>query len=228
MKLGILGAMSCEIALLRQHMNVRETVNFAGIDYYIGSIGKTEVVLVCCSIGKVNAALSTAALIQKFGATHIINTGVAGGVTPEANVLDVIISSSVCYHDFTPGILQNNFPFAEEYSGNEQMMNIMNKVYQNQKREFKYRADRIVTGDVFVEDSALKASIAERFHPGCVDMESAAVGQVCHIMKTPFIALRSLSDSSDNAAAMSFDTFAAIAANNSASLIIEFCDAWVD
>lgn len=227
MKLGVLGAMDCEIALLREKMELRETVSFAGIDYHLGKIGKTEVVIARCGIGKVNAALCTAALIQQFGATHIINTGVAGGVTPQAGVLDVILSASVCYHDFTPGILLNDsIPYCEEFPADEQMVKIMNKVYQDGQHEFAFRVQRIVTGDVFVDDNALKASIAERFDPGCVDMESGAVGQTCYIMKTPFIALRSLSDTADDDAAMSFDQFKVIAANHSAGLIVDFCNAW--
>lgn len=227
MKLGILGAMSCEITLLRNKMTLDKTVNLYGLDYHCGRIGKTEVVVVECSIGKVNAAVCTTLLIREFGATHIINTGVAGGVTPDAGVLDVILSSSVCYHDFTPDdILQNNYPYRNEFLADEQMTNIMNKVYQSKEHSFKFREGRIVTGDIFVEDSALKDSIAARFAPGCVDMESASVGQVCYMMKTPFITLRSLSDSADDNAAMSFDKFAAIAADNSAGLIVDFCDAW--
>ena len=226
MKLGILGAMDCEVSLLRDKMTLNETVNFAGNDYHIGKLGNLEVILAGCGIGKVNAAICTVALIEKFGATHIINTGVAGGVTPDAKVLDVIISSSVCYHDFTPGILSRNFPFCEEFEGDKKLIEVMTKVYENKERNYRFCAKRIVTGDVFVEDSAVKESIASRFTPGCVDMESAAVGQVCYIMKTPFITLRALSDSADDDAAMSFDQFAAIAADNSANLLIDFCNTW--
>jgi adenosylhomocysteine nucleosidase len=223
MKLGILGAMSCEIALLQQKMTLQETVECGGRSYYLGQIGPVEVIVVCCGIGKVNAALCTQTLIQKFGADHIINTGVAGGVDPAAKVFDVIVSTSVCYHDFTPGILQENFPYCEEYPADEQMVNIMNKVYRESNADYALRSQRIVTGDVFVESNSLKESIASRFAPGCVDMESGAVGQVCYILKTPFLALRSLSDTADDEAGMSFDQFAAKAADHSAGLIISFC-----
>lgn len=226
MKLGILGAMDCEISLLLSKMELRETTTLSGNEYYQGTIGKTEVILTRCGIGKVNAAISTTLLIERFGATHIVNTGVAGGVTPEAGVLDVILSSSVCYHDFTPGILERNFPYCEDFPADKQMIDVMNKAYQNNKHEYAFRTQRIVTGDQFVEDPIVKQSIAERFAPGCVDMESAAVGQTCYILHTPFITLRALSDSADDDAAMSFDQFAAIAADNSANLLIDFCHLW--
>ncbi len=229
MKLGILGAMTCEISLLRDHMELKETVTRHGLTYYCGSIGKTEAVVVECSIGKVNAAVCTTVLIEVFGCTHIINTGVAGGVSKDVTVFDVILSTKVCYHDFFPeDVLQHNHPFANEFPADGKMVQVMSEVYASKEHSYRFKPARIVTGDIFVEDSALKASIVERFDPGCVDMESTAVGHTCYMLGVPFIALRSLSDAADDNADMTFHRFAEIAADNSANLIIDFCNVWED
>ncbi len=232
MKLGIIGAMDCEIALLKNTMQLAHSETHYGREYHIGTIGGIETVVVCCGIGKVNAAFCTGLLIDRFAVTHIINTGVAGGVLEKAGVLDVILSTSVCYHDFTPGILRDNFPFCEEFPCDETMQRVMLKAHKDAKAageaDYGLYPARIVTGDVFVEDDALKASIKERFAPGCVDMESAAVGQACFICHIPYLALRSLSDTADGGASMSFDQFAEIAANHSADLILRFCELWED
>ncbi len=229
MKLGILGAMTCEISLLRDKMTLKETISRHGLTYYCGQIGNLEVVVVECSIGKVNAAVCTASLIDIFGCTHIINTGVAGGVSKDVTVFDVILSTSVCYHDFFPeDVLKTNHPYCNEFAADEKMIRVMSEVYAAKEHAFRFQKNRIVTGDIFVEDSALKASIAKRFAPGCVDMESAAVGHTCYLMGVPFIALRSLSDAADDNADMTFHQFAEIAADNSANLIIDFCSAFAD
>ncbi len=224
MKLGILGAMTCEISLLRDSMTLKETVTRHGLTYYCGQIDKTEVVLVECSIGKVNAAVCTTVLVEVFGCSHIINTGVAGGVSNDVTVFDVILSTATNYHDFYPAdILQNNHPYTNTFPADQSMIDTMQEVYAAKEHNFRLMANRIVTGDIFVEDSALKASIVERFAPGCVDMESASVGHTCYMLGVPYIALRSLSDAADDNADMTFQQFAAIAANNSANLIIDFC-----
>ena len=99
-KIGIIGAMELEIETLKEKMNITKTVNKANMDFFEGTLNGTDIVLVKCGIGKVNAGICAQILAGDFNVTHIINTGVAGSLTPNLNIGDIVIANSVCQHDF--------------------------------------------------------------------------------------------------------------------------------
>ena len=91
--IGIIGAMDEEVISLRRKMTIKDTQVIASMEFYTGTIDDKEVVIVRCGIGKVNAAVCTQILVDKFDAKCIINTGVAGGLHPDINIGDIVISS---------------------------------------------------------------------------------------------------------------------------------------
>ncbi|MBR4196177.1 MAG: 5'-methylthioadenosine/S-adenosylhomocysteine nucleosidase [Synergistaceae bacterium] len=100
MKIGIIGAMDSEVSLLREAMNItRETVK-AGMIFTEGKLGGNEAVIAKCGMGKVNAGVCTQILIDTFGATHIINTGVAGALNDSLNIGDIVVSVDAVQDDF--------------------------------------------------------------------------------------------------------------------------------
>ena len=99
MKIGIIVAMSKELALLLHNIEDESRVTVNNRNFYIGRIGRHEVVLAQCGIGKVNAAVGTLTLIENFHPSLIINTGVAGGTGMGARVMDVVVATAVAYHD---------------------------------------------------------------------------------------------------------------------------------
>jgi len=99
-KFGIIGAMTEEINNLKSKMEVLETVTIAGNEFFRGKLYGCEIVLVKCGIGKVNAALCTQALIDKFAPEFVINTGVAGSMDASAGIGDIVVSTDLVQHDF--------------------------------------------------------------------------------------------------------------------------------
>ena len=207
MKVGVIGAMDTEIKMLVENLeNVVESKEVF-LKFYEGNFGKTPVVIVKSGVGKVNAGICTQTLITKFGCTHIINTGVAGGIAKELAVMDTVVSTDAIFHDVNavgfgynmceiPGLGTTNFPASLE------MLEIAEKAFATLKEENKVKGKlvkgRVATGDVFVDTRAKKMAIKEICNPTCCDMEGAAIGQVAYLYKIPYIIIRSISDLAEN------------------------------
>jgi adenosylhomocysteine nucleosidase len=99
-RIAIIGAMDEEVSILKDIMDIKETIEKASLKFYIGSLEGKEVVLVKCGIGKVNAALCAQILISEFNVDAIVNTGVAGALHDELDVYDIVISTDAIQHDF--------------------------------------------------------------------------------------------------------------------------------
>lgn len=99
MKWGILGALDAEVALIRNKMTITSETPMFGTVFYEGIVGREQIVLVCCGVGKVNAAVCAAAVMNQFEADCIINIGIAGAMGHGLKILDVVISSEVGFHD---------------------------------------------------------------------------------------------------------------------------------
>ena len=207
MKVGVIGAMDTEIKMLVENLeNVVESKEVF-LKFYEGNFGKTPVVIVKSGVGKVNAGICTQTLITKFGCTHIINTGVAGGIAKELAVMDTVVSTDAIFHDVNavgfgynmceiPGLGTTNFPASLE------MLEIAEKAFATLKAENKVKGKlvkgRVATGDVFVDTREKKMAIKEMCNPTCCDMEGAAIGQVAYLYKIPYIIIRSISDLAEN------------------------------
>ena len=158
-------------------------------EFVVGSLGMNTLILLQCGIGKVNAAVGTTTLIRRYAPDCIISTGCAGGIDASLNVMDVVVSTQTAYHDATipgqePGQIQG---MPASFRSEEQLTEVASG-----ERIFK---GLIVSGDQFITDrhqlDAIKALFPEAL---AVDMESAAIAQTCHILKTPFVSFRILSD----------------------------------
>src|SRR5690606_8322793 len=99
LKIAIIGAMEEEVSLLRNNITNKQIIEVAGCEFTSGNIGEKQVVLLKSGIGKVNAAMSTTILLEKFKPDIIINTGSAGGYNPNLNIGDLVISTEVRHHD---------------------------------------------------------------------------------------------------------------------------------
>ena len=206
---GIIGAMDSEVALLRDSMDIERTEEISGLIYYIGTLCGQQVIVVCCSIGKVNAAICAQTLASVFKVDRLVNVGVAGALDERLNIFDVVVSDMLCYHDADLGILARNPPFCSEYYADKDLVQLATRA-----------CSRIFSGDRFISENTEKKRIVEEFHPMCVEMEGAAVGHVAAANKIPFVVIRSMSDGADDNADVSFDEFAPKAAEHSARIIM--------
>jgi adenosylhomocysteine nucleosidase len=223
--IGIIGAMEPEVALLREQISDVTTHQSGGYTFYQGTLAGMPVVLVQSGIGKVAAALATALLIQQFKPAAIINTGSAGGFDPELNVGDVVISTEVRHHDvdvtafgYEIGqVPQMPAAFAAHPALIEAAgQSIATLGFCNTKKGL------IATGDSFICDPARIATIRQQFPSMlAVEMEGAAIAQVCHMLNTPFVVIRSLSDIAGKESPQSFEAYLEVASKHSSAMVLE-------
>lgn len=225
---GIIAALPAELELIIGAMRTERTHEAFGVRYHIGKIGGARVAAACCGVGTINAAACAAVLVRELGATALVNTGAAGSTSPELGMLDVAISSEVAFHDADTDFMKHYYPHCESFAADPGLIALAQRsIDALPSRGFAYKIGRIATGDVFVNDPALKADIIARLRPLCVEMEGAAVGQVAHMGGVPFLVIRSVSDDAGQGADVSFEDFLERAAHNSAAIVLGMIEsAW--
>ena len=192
MRIGIIVAMRKELDLLLPLLQDSEESRMGGFEFYCGKMGRHDVMLMQCGIGKVNAAMGTLMLVNNFTPNYVINTGVAGGADTKVNVMDVVAGARVAYHDVWCG--------PESQLGQVQGLPLY---FDGAKRLLDLMPERddihkglICSGDQFIDTIDAVNRIKGNFPDAlAVDMESGAIAQVCHMNKVPFLALRVISDS---------------------------------
>lgn len=221
MKWGILGALDAEIDLIRSHMTITAETPMFGSVFYEGTVSDHEVVLVCCGVGKVNAAVCAAAAIGQFGADCIVNVGIAGAMAHGLHMLDVVISSEVGFHD-QDAVMLDYYPKRAFFPADAALSALCDRACAEiPELNGRCRHGRIVSGDQFVNDAQLRRSINERFAPACVEMEGAAVGHAAYMFGKPYLVIRTMSDAADDDADETYDNFIGEAAQTSASIILK-------
>ena len=191
-------AMSSEFEQLVKLLDGAVACEKGGVDYMTGRLGGNEIVLRQCGIGKVNAAVGTAELIRSFSPDAVVSTGVAGGIDVSLGVMDVVVSSSIVYHDVWCGMgceygqvqgMPAVFPAAENLWKSAVALN------DSPYNITRIHAGLICTGDQFITNRDELDKIKSNFPSGlAVDMESAAIAQTCHIYGVPFVSFRIISD----------------------------------
>jgi adenosylhomocysteine nucleosidase len=225
---GIICALKIEINGLLAKMQEFEKQTIAGLDFYSGEINSKKVVLLECGIGKVNAALGTQIMIDYYKPKVIINSGIAGSLSTELKIGDIVISKDCVQHDMN-GIALGD-PRGEIWFTDEKRIDIpahkatYEKLYQCTKvlSGVNVKIGRVATGDIFISGVNKRRFIADAFSALCCEMEGGAVGQVCYRNNVPFAILRSISDDMTNNQGMDFEEFKNLAAENSIKVMLEF------
>lgn len=224
MTIAVIGAMEQEVELLRGALQNTKTETIANSEYTTGTYEGKEVVLLKSGIGKVNAAMSTTILLEKFNPKVVINTGSAGGFDAALKVGDIVISDEVRHHDvdvtaFGYEIGQMaGMPAA--YKSDENLMDVAKQAVK-EVGEHNYSVGLICSGDVFMSNPERVEAVRKDFPTmKAVEMEAAAVAQVCHQFNTPFVVIRALSDIAGQESSMSFDEFLPVAAKHSTEIVL--------
>jgi len=221
--IGLIGAMDEEVAVIKAWMTDVREESIAGCDFFIGHFEGKNVVLLKSGIGKVNAAISTTLLLSQFKPEYVINIGSAGGFDPDLQVGDVVISDEVVHHDVDVtafGYVMGQVPsMPATYTADKSL------VYQAQQAvqavtDVQAKVGWIGTGDSFMNDPVRVDKVRAIF-PAlvAVEMEAAAVAQVCFKFGTPFVVVRSLSDIAGKESSQSFEEYLQVAAENSSLMI---------
>ncbi len=222
MKLGIIGAMDVEVATLKAKMENISTREIAGSAYFEGNLEGTPAVVVQCGVGKVNAALCAQILCDVYGATHLINTGIAGSLCADLDIGDLVISLDAIYHDFdlhfwgrpigqVPGMDVIAFPADED-------LRDCAFAAAEEENPGHTRKGRIASGDQFICSKEQKTKIIADTQAICAEMEGAAIAHTAYRNGVPFVIIRAISDKADDSAEMDYPTFEAIAAERCAAV----------
>lgn len=223
-RIGIIGAMAQEVSILVGQLDNAERYEHAGFVFHTGTRHGLEVVVLQSGIGKVNAAVGTAILLERHRPDAIINTGSAGGFASDLKIGDVIISDEVRHHDVDAvvfGYEMGQVPgMPAAYVADSQLRNIARTAI-DALGEVNVREGLIATGDAFMSDPARVAATRKQFPSMlAVEMEAAAIAQTCHLYQCPFVVIRALSDipGAENNH-LSFEQFLDIAAAHSSRMV---------
>jgi adenosylhomocysteine nucleosidase len=223
-KAAIIGAMEEEVTILRDQMEGRKETVIANCEFSTGRINGVDVILLKSGIGKVNAAMATAILLERFRPNYVINTGSAGGFLATLNVGDIVISSEVVHHDVDVtafGYEYGQVPgMPARYQADKTLIDIAKRAAQ-QISDVQVATGLIATGDSFMNDPARVEFVRGKFPELCaVEMEAAAIAQVCTQFAVPFVIIRALSDIAGKESDVSFEQFLDTAAKHSADLVV--------
>ena len=181
-----------------------------------GTISGIKVTVIRCGVGLKKAAAATQAMIDGFPVTKIVMSGTAGGVDSRLKIGDTVVSEEILYHEKNNRIPEHNHSFDEDdpFKADENLLLSAKKATENELSAGKVYFGRITSGNKFATGKLFK-TIAEKYHPLCVDMETAAVANVCAINSIPFIAVRSITDTPEKSGIRNFYKNVKLASNNS-------------
>lgn len=229
MKYGIICAVEEEIAHIQRDMSIKNESIIAHRHYYEGELYGHDIVLVMSLVGKVAAASTATTLIDRFAVDCVIFCGTAGGIDKGLNVGDVVIADCLVQHDVFDGVEFFKIPrldvdyFEADKSLSEAMHRGVSKYLKEQvykdipkahMDEFHIKTPKsvvgtIASGDQFINDKSKNKWLEENIkNLKCVEMEGAAVAQVCYEFGLPFAVIRVISDCANEDSGIAFDKFA--------------------
>ncbi len=226
-KIGIIGAMEEEVEALRAKLCGVQKLSRASMDFYSGTLSGKQAVIVRSGIGKVNAGICTQILADVFQVDAVINTGIAGSLRAEIDIGDIVISTDTVQHDmdatgfgYEPGVIpQMPVSFFE---ADKHLVEAATEACRRAVPEVQVFNGRVVSGDQFISDKAVKERISSLFHGMCTEMEGAAIAQAAYLNQIPFVIIRAISDKADDSAGMDYPTFERQAIAHSVALVEEF------
>lgn len=223
MKIGIIGAMSEEVEILKAEMQLKREHKQASMVFYEGDLLSHEVVVVTSGIGKVNAAVCTQILIDRFQVERIINVGIAGGLRDDIYPGDIVIAKNLVQHDMDVrffGDPLGQIPRMDtfDFKCDENLIKAAEAAIAKLDDANAF-VGRIVSGDQFISVAEHQMTLHKTFDAYACEMEGAAIGQVCYLNNMPFVVIRSISDNAINGSHMDYETFAPLAIKNSVAIL---------
>lgn len=207
--IGIIFAMEKELAPYISGREFDKKV-IGNKSFYFFNINGKNCVAVHSGVGKVNSAYATGLLINCFSPEYVISTGVSGGLGV-SELLETVVSTSCVQYDVDTSALGDEIGF----------VSTVNKTYFECDKDLTatfiqkagLKSGILASGDKFVADKTTAEFIVNNFNAVACDMESGAIAQVAYITKTPFVAIRCISDGADDNAPISFDKLTDVASN---------------
>lgn len=218
--IGIIVAEVQEMEAIREIMENINSIDVYNFKIYTGKINDQDVLLVRGGVGKVNSARVCQVITDKFNLDAIINVGSAGGLNDNLNIGDIVVGEKLVQHDFDvtafgreKGFIPETGKFFE--SDKDLLEKSKNIKIQNQM----ILTGIIGSGDIFLTDTNLKETIKKDYNCCCVEMEGAAIAQVCTLNEMPFLVIRSISDIPNGNNELDFNEYLKLASKNCANFI---------
>jgi adenosylhomocysteine nucleosidase len=225
MRTAIVSAMHEELSAVLELMPDEHRQVVAGREFWVGHLHGQDVVAVLSRIGKVAAATTAAVLIERFEVDRIVFTGVAGGLAAGVNRGDVVVADAFMQHDLdaSPIFPKYEVPLygLDRFATDARLTAELEAAVRRALPGTRSHRGLIVSGDRFVsttaESLALQAALPDAL---AVEMEGAAIAQVCHDFGIPFAAVRTVSDRADDEAHGDFVSFIReVASRHSAAIV---------
>lgn len=216
-----------EMIAIKSLMENIEEIKIYELTFYRGKINDKECVLVECGVGKVNSSRTTQILIDKFELDYVINVGSAATANDELKIGDIVIGEILVQHDFDitafghkKGYISN---VGENVKSNRELIerfeDVINKM---ENKDYKIKIGTIASGDIFCTQAEMKQKINSKFNADAIEMEGAAIAQVCYLDKIPFIIVRSISDNPNGKNEITFEEYLQLASKRCSEILKKF------
>lgn len=225
--IGVIGAMEEEVEILKENMEITETITEAGMTFYKGTLHGQQIVLSRSGVGKVNAAVCAQLMISLFDVDYLINSGVAGTLKEGIDQGDIVISTDAVQHDFDVTALGDPLGKISRlgvtfFESDETLIDVAVHAFKNLNlKGISAFKGRVASGDQFIAGGPVQERIQTHFAPSAVEMEGAAIAHVAYLNDVPYVIIRSISDKANGEADLSYEEFLPLAAKNATLLLDE-------
>ncbi len=225
--IAVIGAMDEEIRLLRERMTSCVEERAAKIRIFLGKFGDADIALAQCGIGKVNAAICTQILIDRYAPAALLFSGVAGGLLPNMNVGDIVVASHLIQwdvdltafgrrHGEIPGVGRQ---LEADPALVRQAASAFDRAFEGTGQNPSLMIGTVVSADRFIEDPAKLRWLQREFSALATEMEGAAIAHTCRVNEVPFVVVRAVSDGAGDSAGKDFQANLSLAAKNCSALL---------
>ncbi|MBQ9657571.1 MAG: 5'-methylthioadenosine/adenosylhomocysteine nucleosidase [Clostridia bacterium] len=228
--IGIIAAMNEEMLAIKSIMKNIEEEKVYDLMFIKGTINEKNCILVESGVGKVNSSRTTQILIDKFNIEYVINVGSAAASNNELNIGDIVIGETLVQHDFDitafgheKGYISN---VGKNIKSDTELIKKFDSVIKNMNNEIEDKINIkigvIASGDIFCTEEMMKNKIRSKFNADAIEMEGAAIAQVCYLDKIPFIVIRSISDTPNGNNNITFEKYLELAADRCKKILEKF------
>ena len=225
-RVGIISALDNEIELLLDNADIDHTDVVGELVFYVGKLCGQQVVIVKAGVGKVRAAAGAAVLLNNYDLSAVIFTGIAGAVSDQTSVHDMVVATDLVQHDYGM-ITDDGFEWTGAslgveayYPCDESLVELAKECAASVVGEEHVFTGTIATGDQFVASGEYVKTLQEQFDAIACEMEGAAVAIVCTEFDVPFVVIRSMSDNANGIAHLIFKIMGDDAADNSGRTVM--------
>ncbi|MGB3482974.1 MAG: 5'-methylthioadenosine/adenosylhomocysteine nucleosidase [Mycobacterium sp.] len=243
MTIGLICAIPEELAHLQDLLDDATPTTIGHAEFREGLLAGRRVVLAGAGMGKVNAAIVTTVLAERFRCDAVVLSGVAGGLDPTLDIGDVVIADHIVQHDcgrienetllsYQPGHVSFINPTGQlGYQTDAELLArvtacldgvelpVIPRAAGGRDRPPRITAGTILTGDQYIHCEATRGQLHEKFGASAVEMEGGAVAQVCETFGIPWLVIRALSDLAGRDSSIDFPLFVDRVASISATVL---------